>query len=328
MKKILSENINFWFEITRAYSFPMSVMSWLIPFIFGICDGGNVFFGIIALFGIVFVHAGANMFDDFADYLIEKRKIDKGLKNDFNFQKGKCRHLISGKITLKKLFAVIAFCFTAALFCGFYLFLNSGSEILFIVIPAAILAVLYPFCSYVALGEIVVAVMFSPLLYLGVYFVMTGAFSKELIPLAISTGFLTVGLLHAHMLLDFDFDALNKKITLCSLAKTKKNALKTQVLIEVSAYLNVLVFCFAGIISKYYLLSFLSLPTAVILFLLLKDEKFSEKSPNFLYGPLEKLSEYRQNNCFEFMLKFMVARNVMVEFTIFVCAAKILTEIF
>lgn len=328
MKNSLSENINFWFEVTRAYSFPMSVMSWLIPFIFGICDGGNIFFGIVALIGIVFVHAGANMFDDFADYLIEKRKIDKGMKTDFNFQKGKCRHLISGKITLKELFFVIVFCFITALLCGFYLLLHSGFQILYIVIPAAVLAVLYPFCSYVALGEFVVAIMFSPLLYLGVYFVMTGNFSYELIPLAVSTGFLTVGLLHAHMLLDFDFDALNKKITLCSLAKSKQNALKTQVFIEVCAYLNILFFCAAGVISKYYLVSFLSLPTAVILYFLLKDDDFSKNTPNILYGPLEKLSEYRQNNCYEFMLKFMTARNIMVEFTFFVCVAKILTEIF
>ena len=328
MKNKLSESINFWFEITRAYSFPMSVMSWLIPFIFGICDGGNIFFGLIALIGIVFAHAGTNMFDDFADYIIEKRKIDKGLKTDFNFQKGKCRHLISGKITLKKLFAVIVFCFIAALFCGFYLLLNSGLEILYVIIPAAVLAVLYPFCSYVALGEFVVAIMFSSLLYLGVYFVMTGGFSDELIPLAISSGFLTVGLLHAHMLLDFDFDALNKKVTLCSLAKSKKNALKTQIFIEIAAYINILVLCIFGVVSKIYMISFLSLPTAVILYFLLKDDDFAKREPNIFYGPLEKLSAYKERNCFEFMLKFMVARNVMVEFTMFVCAAKVLTELF
>jgi len=324
----LSEKLNFWFEVTRAYSFPMSVMSWLIPFIFGVCDGGNIFFGIVALFGIVFVHAGTNMFDDFADYIIEKRRIDMGLKENFNFQKGKCRHLISGEITLKQLFFVIVFYFLMALLCGFYLFLNSGYEILYVVVPAAILAVLYPFCSYAALGEVVVAIMFAPLLYSGVYFVMTGGFSSELLPLAVSTGLLTVGLLHAHMLLDFDFDALNKKVTLCSLAKTKDNALMTQVFIETFAYLNILAFCVFGKLSYSYLLCFLSLPTAVILFFLLKDDKFSAFKPNFLYGPLEKLSEYKQNSCYEFMLKFMVARNVMVEFTVLVCISKILTEIF
>jgi len=327
MKKELSNSIKFWFELSRAYSFPMSVMSWLIPFTFGVCDGGNVFYGIIALIGILFAHAGTNMFDDFADYLIEKRKIDKGLKTDFNFQKGKCRHLISGSITLKKLLSVIVGCFLIALLCGYYLVLKSGFEIISVIIIAGILALLYPLCSYVALGEVVVGIMFAPLLYFGVYFVMTGTYSFELLPMTVSTGLLTVGLLHAHMLLDFDFDALNKKITLCSLAKSKNNALKTQILIDFFAYFNILGFCLSDNISKIYLISFLSLPTAIILILLLKEDKYSDKKPNILYGPLEKLEEYKQNQNYDFMLKFMVARNVMVEFTMLVCIAKILTEI-
>ena len=324
----LKNKITFWYEITRAYSFPMSVMSWLIPFIFGVCDGGNIFYGIIALLGILSVHAGTNMFDDFADYLIEKRKIDKGLKTDFNFQKGKCKHLINANITLKKFFAVIVLFFLTAVLCGFFLFLKSGFEILYVVFPAAILALLYPFCSYVALGEIVVAIMFAPLLYFGVYFVMTGTFSVELFPLAVSTGLLTVGLLHAHMLLDFDFDKKNKKITLCSIAGTKKNALKTQILIESLAYFNIFWFCLNGTLSKLYLICFLSLPTAIILCILLKEENAEDRKLNIFYGPLEKLDEYRKNSCYDFMLKFMVARNVMTEFTFFICLSKILTEIF
>ena len=328
MLENLKNKISFWAEITRAYSFPMSVMSWLVPFIFGICDGGNIFYGIIALFGILSAHAGTNMFDDFADFLIEKRKIDKGLKTEFNFQKGKCRLLINGSITLKKFFAVIVFFFMTALLCGVFLFLKSGAEILYVVIPAAVLALLYPFCSYVALGEVVVATMFSPLLYSGVYFVMTGSFSSELFPLAVSTGLLTVGLLHAHMLLDFDFDKKNKKVTLCSIAGSKKNSLKTQILIEFLAYFNILFYCMNGTLSKLYLLGFLSMPTAVILCILLNEENSQDRKPNILYGPLEKLNEYRQNNCYDFMLKFMVARNVMTEFTFLVCVSKILTEIF
>lgn len=327
MNEKLKNRFTFWFEITRAYSFPMSVMSWLIPFIFGVCDGGNVFYGIIALLGILSAHAGVNMFDDFADYLIEKRKIDKGLKTDFNFQKGKCRHIINGNITLKKFFAVIVLCFLLALLCGVFLFFRSGIEILYVVLPAAFLGLVYPFCSYVALGEIVVATMFAPLLYFGVYFAMTGSFSAELFPLAISTGLLTVGLLHAHMLLDFDFDKKNKKVTLCSIAGSKKNALKTQILIEFLAYLNIFVFSVNGTISKFYFLCFLSLPTAVILCRLLNEENSEDRKINIFYGPLEKLDEYRQNNCYNFMLKFMVARNVMTEFTFLICISKILTEI-
>ena len=118
MIRNLRERINFWAEVSRAYSFPMSVMSWAIPFVFGICDGGSIFYGLLALFGILLVHAGTNMFDDFADFIIESRKVKNGLKDSLNFQKGKCRLIINGNITLKKLFFVIMSCFSLAVLCG------------------------------------------------------------------------------------------------------------------------------------------------------------------------------------------------------------------
>ena len=62
--------VSFWFKTTRAYSLPMSIMSWSVPFVFGITDKGNILYGIIALIGIIFAHLGVNMFDDFVDFLI------------------------------------------------------------------------------------------------------------------------------------------------------------------------------------------------------------------------------------------------------------------
>ncbi|MCD7740578.1 MAG: hypothetical protein LUH11_04435, partial [Candidatus Gastranaerophilales bacterium] len=78
------------FIACRGYSVPISVMSWIVPFIFGVLNGGNISLGIISLSGIVILHSATNIFDDAIDYTKEITDIKKGIKGEFNFQKSKC----------------------------------------------------------------------------------------------------------------------------------------------------------------------------------------------------------------------------------------------
>ena len=98
----MKENFKLFCTLTRAYSLPISVMSWLVPFLFALFNKGNVLYGIIALFGIVVLHLASNLFDDIIDYSRELWDIKRGKKIDFNFQKGKCCCIIENKITFKK----------------------------------------------------------------------------------------------------------------------------------------------------------------------------------------------------------------------------------
>lgn len=319
--------VSFWFKTTRAYSLPMSIMSWSVPFVFGITDKGNILYGIIALIGIIFAHLGVNMFDDFVDFLIAKKNANADGK--IVLQKGKCTYLLNKELTLKQLALVICVLFTLAVLCGLYLTVKTGFTVVIITAIAGVIGLLYPLLSFVALGEIAVGVMFAPLLYTGVYYVMTGGFSWELFPVAISTGILTIGLLHAHMFLDIDYDKPNNKRTLCLLAGSKENAVKNQLYIMALGYINIIAFVLMQKIANIYLITLLSLPTAVMLYKIMKagiinpDEKIHT---NIFFGILENMQEYKENR--NFMITFMTARNVMVEFTIFACVAKVLSEIF
>lgn len=323
------EKIKFWFNAARGYSLQMSIMSWSIPFLFGLVDEGSFLYGFISLIGIIFAHLGVNLFDDFSDYLTEKTKIKKGLIDNFSFQKGKCAYLFNGDATLKQLFLVLSFCFLTAAGCGLFLTVKCGITVLFLMLIAGIICILYPFLSYVALGEVAVGIVFAPLLYSGVYFVMTNNFSFELLPLSLSTGLLTVGLLHAHMFMDMDFDKKTFKITLCSLAGNKQNALRNQVIIMILAYINILIYAVTS--SNYiYLITFLSMPTAFVLYLLFKKdiEKSDDKiRPNIFFGFLENMPQYKQQGIENFMIRFMVARNIMAEFAFLACVAKIIREL-
>lgn len=319
--------VSFWFKTTRAYSLPMSIMSWSVPFVFGITDKGNILYGIIALIGIIFAHLGVNMFDDFVDFLIAKKNANA--EGEIVLQKGKCAYLLNKELTLKQLALVICVLFTLAVLCGLYLTVKTGFTVVIITAIAGVIGLLYPLLSFVALGEIAVGVIFAPLLYTGVYYVMTGGFSLELFPVAISTGILTIGLLHAHMFLDIDYDKPNNKRTLCLLAGSKENAVRNQLYIMALGYINIIAFVLMQKIANIYLITLLSLPTAVMLYKIMRagiinpDEKIHT---NIFFGILENMQEYKENR--NFMITFMTARNVMVEFTILVCLAKVISEIF
>lgn len=321
MKNLLS----FWFKTARGYSLPMSVMSWSVPFIFGIVDKGNIFYGIIALVGIIFAHLGVNLFDDFVDYLLAKKNTKS--EEEIILQKGKCAYLINKEINLKQLAIAIGVMFTLALICGAFLTIKTGIAVVVITLIAGLIGILYPILSFVALGELAVGIMFAPLLYTGVYYVMTKSFSLELLPIAISTGILTIGLLHAHMFLDIDYDIPNKKKTLCLMAGSKTNAVRNQLILMILGYLNVIFFIVKGELSPTYLATFLSFPTAIVLYKIMKksiDKPDEEIHTNIFFGRLENMQEYKENR--NFMITFMTARNVMVEFTILACLTKIITE--
>ena len=84
--------------VGRFYSIPISILSWSIPFIYSLLRQGNICYGVLALVGIVFIHMGVNSFDDVIDYTKEKREIEFGIKDKFNFQEGKCICLFCNRI--------------------------------------------------------------------------------------------------------------------------------------------------------------------------------------------------------------------------------------
>src|SRR5574344_2135588 len=135
-------NIKFWWNASRGYTTPVTIMSWSVPFIFSLSEGGNIFFGILALVGILSVHLGVNLFDDVVDYYLEKNKTKKGIQNTINFQKGKCKYIIEGHTTYK-IILLITFClFALGGLIGLFFIWKCGLPVLFIMLITAILCIL------------------------------------------------------------------------------------------------------------------------------------------------------------------------------------------
>lgn len=325
----LIKQIYFWLKAARLHTMPMSLMSWLVVFCWAFGLGGKIFNGILALFGIMLAHLGVNLIDDYFDYKSELNEDGK-LNEDMSVkrQKGKCRYLVDGQVTLKQTGYVVFIYFAMASLIGLYLLVDCGWQVAAISAIAGIFCLLYPFLTYWGLGEFAVGLLFGPLLFAGTSFVMLGTVPFELLILSISTGLLTVGLLHTHALMDFDFDIKYNKKTLCTALGSKKKSLWALDLMMFFAYANIIF----GIIFKKFdpvlLLTLLSAPLAFALHFLMEEWI---KAPNvkpqkkFWLGPMENWNEIVANGAESFMLKFYVSRNIMMFFTLLLCIGLLLS---
>lgn len=312
----------FWLKAARVHTMPMSFMSWLVVFLVAFKQGGNVFYGILALIGVMSAHLGVNLIDDYFDFKREVGTIKSSdEKKSIKMQKGKCAYLINGQATLNQVLFVTFIYFDLAALIGLFFLVTCGWQVLVIALFAAVLCLLYPFLSYCGLSEFAVGMTFAPLLFAGVSFVMLGYVSKNILLLSVSTGLLTVGLLHTHALMDYDFDLKDKKKTLCIVSGSKKNALFALGIMMAVAYLNILFGVLLHLFPASFLLTFLTLPLPIALYNSLMSLETPEISQvrKFWMGPMENWEEIKKNNAQSFMLRFYLSRNVMMFFTLMLC---------
>lgn len=253
--------ISFFLQFTRAYSLPMSFMAWLIPFSFGLLNGGNFVYGLLALIGIVFAHLGANLFDDIIDYraFLKKREQNSAL----NILKGKCKFFIEEKINIKQALLISCCLFLIAFCIGAFFVYVYKLPILIIMIVTGILCLLYPKSGYLGLSEIIIGIIFSPLVFTGVYYVMTGTFSQKLLLMSVSFAIVTVALLYTDFFLDYNSDKQAGKKTLVVLCGGKSNAYHLYIFLLFLIYANIFFGIHSHIFSTAYFLIFLSIVPAL-----------------------------------------------------------------
>ena len=234
--------IYFWLKNSRLFSIPMSILSWLVIFVFALKQGGNILNGIIALIGIVSAHLATNLFDDYVDYKVLPE----------NSQRCKCAYIKDGKATLNSVLKVVIIYLLIASICGFFLFLRCGFPVIGLAIVGGIIALIYAKLSQRGLSEFAVGIAFGPLLFEGTYFVMTKNFSLEVFILSLAVVMFTIGLMYVHTILDFEGDMCAHKKTLVCRIGNKNIALKGVFVVYGLGYLFTLIL--AVMLKNYYLL--------------------------------------------------------------------------
>ncbi len=323
--------IGLWFNAGRGYTLPMSILSWLIPFMFAVLyHHGMVEFGILALIAVVILHWSINLLDDLFDYWKAEKDIKSGTREDFNFQKRKCAYIFNGDLTWNQAFIGLIIALLIVLGFAIYFFSIFGIKLLPLVLITALLCFSYPILDHFMLGEVIIGIVFAPLLYYGVFYVMTGIYSPELMLMSVSTGLMTIGLSHTHMLLDYELDKKNSKTTLCTIFTSPFSALNIQTFIICLAYINIIICVCFGKMPLVSLITFLSVPTAVELHRVLKihlnnpDEKIKRTA---FMGIMENWKNIEKQGIDGFMIKFLTSRNLMVHFTILLALSLLIDKV-
>lgn len=282
------KNICFWLKNSRLFSLPMTLLSWLVIFVYSLKLGGNVLNGVLALVGISFAHLATNLFDDYVDY--------KNLPE--NSQKCKCAYIKDGSATINDVLKVVIVYLGIASGIGLVLFLRCGFPVIILAMIGGIIALIYAKLSQRGLSEFAVGTAFGPLLFEGVYFVMTGRFSWTVFVMSIAVVMFTIGLMYVHTLLDFEGDMCAHKMTLACRFGDKNIALKGVFVVYGLGYLFTLIL--AVMLKNYYLLlTFGLLPLVFRMYNYLKT---------YTCGGEEK----------EFYFRLLQARNLMVCYSLLI----------
>ena len=315
--KIL-DNIIFWIKNSRPYTIPITSLWFLVIFVYSLVHNGNIAAGLIAYIGVSLVHLATNLSDDYFDYL----KLIKN--NEFCAKECKCSYLREGKATIKDLRNAIITMLTIAGGCGAILFFISGYYVIFFALATLPIALFYSKLSSKGLGDIAVILTYGPLMYCGVYYVMTKSFSAEVIILSLACSIIVETILYAHMLMDFNDDINAGKTTVCTMLKTVQNALNGLVLLYTTSFIIICVLCVIS--GNYaYLLTFLTIPLIIKLYISLKayneDNRSMPKIEIWNY-PLNTKKQLPVNA--PFFHRFFLSINISTLFMLLTCIGIVL----
>lgn len=308
------KTLKFWLECSRWYTLPMSFFSWLVIFSYSLTQNGNFLFGILALIGILFAHLATNLFDDFYDFQkLTKVSKEQGFELP-NTQKGKCRYLLNEDVQLSDVLKTVFMYSFLAFLVGCFFYFAVGKAIIIYMFGGAAVIFLYTVLSYHMLSEFVVAFAFGPLLYSGVYYVMTGNVSLEPFLLSIPTMIFTVNLLYTDTILDKKIDENEKKKTFVGIFPSDEAIIRFQKILIIMGYLSVGMLMVFDICDWEVIFILLTLPLSIDLVranrLYLKDsEKLPEK--RWYHFPFEDWKDIEENRSKFFMFRMYQARNLM-----------------
>lgn len=251
--------VSIWTQAVRPFSFTASMIPVILGAILTLSYPGDVawqLFPLVVICSLLY-HAGTNLISDYFDF---QRGVDR------NYTFGSSRVLVEGLLTPGQILAAAWILFGIATILGFILIAVRGLPMLILGVVGLLGGYLYtgrPIgYKYVALGDFLVFTLMGPLMVIGSYFTLTGAYNNTVLFVSLPIGFLVAAILHANNLRDISHDAQAGVKTLANLIGHKGAKVEYFFLVS-AAYLSVLIMVFAKIVSPWSLLVFLSLPPAL-----------------------------------------------------------------
>lgn len=329
------KKLKIWMQNARKASLAQSMLPAILAVVIAINEAEfNIFLAILAVLGVVSAHLGMNLADDFFDYKVNTAESRKELsRQGIRARIVKYPYLTSNESTLQDLKkAIVLFLLFAAIMGGIILTVRFNWLIVLIAFLTLFLGISYsgfPFkFSYIGLGELIIGIIFGPLLMMGVYIASANRLDSSVVLASIPIGLLVVNILFTHSFIDKKADESANKMTFARLLKTNKANLTASVLFNFIPYLIIVV----GVVLKYlhplYLLIFLVLPRSIWLIKSLFDFAKSEnanvaKPPKYM-GNMGNWEKFQIAGVDWFMARWLGARNILSLFCIVIILVNII----
>ena len=319
----MRKSISFWWSNARPISLPQSLLPALTAVALSI--GASEFNWIAALAsvaGVIFLHLGLNLMDDWFDYKEGSAEARAKVANEgFRGRMIKYPYLTSNEATPSQLLKAIAVFMGIAATMGAVAILARDLRILWWVAAGLVIGVSYsggPLkLGYRGLGELVIFLMFGPLLMTGAYYAITGTVDWKIGSLSIAVGLLVTNIVYSHSVLDSVPDQKMGKKTMAHLMGSAKGQIVFSALLNTLPYLIVAAAVIFGKMHPAYLAVLLVFPVSMWLVGSLNDFVNNREvpiEPKKWMGPMGDFDKYRKAGIDWFLLRWLTARNIVTFF--------------
>ncbi len=169
----------------------------------------NAWAAIFTMITAILIQIGTNLANDYYDYIKGK---------DTHLRVGPVRATQAGLVSKREMKTAFIITFSLAGLCGIYLIFIGGLPILIIGVLSITFGILYtagPFpLGYNGLGDLFVFLFFGPVAVMGTYYLQTSHINLTTLIASIPAGFLSVAILVANNLRDYQSDKQSGKRTL------------------------------------------------------------------------------------------------------------------
>ncbi|MDR1712578.1 MAG: prenyltransferase [Coriobacteriales bacterium] len=343
MEAILAgKQLNFWIRASRSAALGQS----LTPYLLGaIMATGTLFYNhasatevllglglsVLGFFGVALAHSGLNLFDDYFDMkkgAVQRREemADGGMRA----RMGKCVYLKGGDVTLADTRRVAILFIALALILGLIVLVLRGWPILVFAGIALVLGLLYagpPLrLSYHGLGELMVGLIFGPLVVNAAYFVACGRIDALSIYVSIPIGLLVANILNTHAIMDFGPDKAADRVTLSVALGSQKAGYVASVVLVAASYLVVIVGVALRWLPIAALVVVVTLPLTIFYLRHLWDY-VTGKGDEFVYrpwmGPFNNQERIKATGIMWFMSRWLLSRNLVMMVSVLLAVASL-----
>ena len=247
-----------WFLASRPWSFTMTAVSVSVGSVIGAMDGGfSWFLYLITLAGIIFMHAAANLFNDYYDVLSGVDTLE------VSTAQYRPHPLVEGTLKPREVMIEAICLFILAAVIGIFLAVTRGWIILIIGMTGAFAGLFYtapPFrYKYRGLGEVSTFLMWGPLMVEGAYFVQRQTLSVDALWVSLPFGVLVALVLLANNIRDAADDE-KREIKTLPIITGRQRGIWIYVILVVFAYVSVILMAFTGPLNLWSLMVLVSVP--------------------------------------------------------------------